>query len=163
MTSSHTAFRYGPLFTAWGGRSAGLVPTDSRGGRGGPRWLYFSRVVQHVPDRCSSLSLLSPILSSVVRRLTTTLTLGDGALSCFLVTVPSGSLCPSVSCGRGRPVPSRLALDDAIRHKPLNMSSRFSPRVAGESDFLQTVINKVIAAKEVNHKGQGTYSAVLFL
>ncbi|KAB0402062.1 hypothetical protein E2I00_004446 [Balaenoptera physalus] len=48
-----------------------------------------------------------------------------------------------------------LALDDAIRHKPLNMSSRFSPRVAGENDFLQTVINKVIAAKEVNHKGQG--------
>ena len=60
-------------------------------------------------------------------------------------------------------MPSRLALDDAIRHKPLNMSSRFSPRVAGENDFLQTVINKVIAAKEVNHKGQGTYSVVLFL
>ncbi|XP_026524248.1 dedicator of cytokinesis protein 1 [Notechis scutatus] len=30
----------------------------------------------------------------------------------------------------------------------------FQP-VAGENDFLQTVINKVIAAKEVNHKGQG--------
>lgn len=51
----------------------------------------------------------------------------------------------------------RLALDDAIRHKQLNIS-RFSPRVAGESDFLQTVINKVITAKEVNHKGQGTVS-----
>uniref|UniRef100_A0A8C0VDF8 Dedicator of cytokinesis 1 n=1 Tax=Cyanistes caeruleus TaxID=156563 RepID=A0A8C0VDF8_CYACU len=50
-----------------------------------------------------------------------------------------------------------LALDDAIRHKQLNISSRFSPRVAGENDFLQTVINKVIAAKEVNHKGQGRY------
>lgn len=48
-------------------------------------------------------------------------------------------------------------MDDAIRHKQLNISSRFSPRVAGENDFLQTVINKVIAAKEVNHKGQGTY------
>lgn len=60
-------------------------------------------------------------------------------------------------------MPSRLALDDAIRHKPLNMSSRFSPRVAGENDFLQTVINKVIAAKEVNHKGQGTYPMVSFL
>lgn len=60
-------------------------------------------------------------------------------------------------------MPSRLALDDAIRHKPLNMSSRFSPRVAGENDFLQTVINKVIAAKEVNHKGQGMYSIVLLL
>lgn len=42
------------------------------------------------------------------------------------------------------------------------MSSRFSPRVAGENDFLQTVINKVIAAKEVNHKGQGTYFPILF-
>lgn len=82
---------------------------------------------------------------------------GDDDLLCSLVTVTSGSLCPFVSCGLGRPVPSRLALDDAIRHKPLNMSSRFSPRVAGENDFLQTVINKVIAAKEVNHKGQGTY------
>lgn len=59
-------------------------------------------------------------------------------------------------------MPSRLALDDAIRHKPLNMSSRFSPRVAGENDFLQTVINKVIAAKEVNHKGQGMYIIVQF-
>uniref|UniRef100_A0A8C5FKQ4 Dedicator of cytokinesis 1 n=1 Tax=Gadus morhua TaxID=8049 RepID=A0A8C5FKQ4_GADMO len=29
--------------------------------------------------------------------------------------------------------------------------------VAGENDFLQTVINKVIAAKEVNHKGQGLW------
>ena len=91
------------------------------------------------------------------------LALDDDDLLCPLVTVASGSLCPFVSCGLGRPVPSRLALDDAIRHKPLNMSSRFSPRVAGENDFLQTVINKVIAAKEVNHKGQGTYSVVLFL
>lgn len=91
------------------------------------------------------------------------LAFGDDDLLCSLVTVTSGSLCPFVSCGLGRPVPSRLALDDAIRHKPLNMSSRFSPRVAGENDFLQTVINKVIAAKEVNHKGQGMYSFVLFL
>lgn len=52
----------------------------------------------------------------------------------------------------------RLALDDAIHHKQLNIS-RFSPRVAGENDFLQTVINKVITAKEVNHKGQGTVPA----
>ncbi|XP_030629626.1 dedicator of cytokinesis protein 1 [Chanos chanos] len=55
-----------------------------------------------------------------------------------------------------------LALDDAIRHKQLNMS-RFSPRVAGESDFLQTVINKVIAAKEVNHKGQGLWVTLKLL
>ncbi|XP_014385634.1 PREDICTED: dedicator of cytokinesis protein 1 [Myotis brandtii] len=56
-----------------------------------------------------------------------------------------------------------LALDDAIRHKPLNVSSRFSPRVAGENDFLQTVINKVIAAKEVNHKGQGLWVTLKLL
>lgn len=53
-------------------------------------------------------------------------------------------------------------MDDAIRHKQLNISSRFSPRVAGENDFLQTVINKVIAAKEVNHKGQGMYCYVSY-
>ncbi|KAM8924612.1 dedicator of cytokinesis protein 1 [Pelodytes ibericus] len=56
-----------------------------------------------------------------------------------------------------------LALDDIIRHKQLNISSRFSPRVAGENDFLQTVINKVIAAKEVNHKGQGLWVTMKLL
>ncbi|KAH0623657.1 hypothetical protein JD844_006659 [Phrynosoma platyrhinos] len=56
-----------------------------------------------------------------------------------------------------------LALDNAIRHKQLNISSRFSPRVAGENDFLQTVINKVIAAKEVNHKGQGLWVTMKLL
>uniref|UniRef100_A0A8C1MIL5 Dedicator of cytokinesis 1 n=1 Tax=Cyprinus carpio TaxID=7962 RepID=A0A8C1MIL5_CYPCA len=55
-----------------------------------------------------------------------------------------------------------LALDDAIRHRQLNIS-RFSPRVAGENDFLQTVINKVIAAKEVNHKGQGLWVTLKLL
>ncbi|KAI7796529.1 dedicator of cytokinesis protein 1 [Triplophysa rosa] len=55
-----------------------------------------------------------------------------------------------------------LALDDAIRHRQLNIS-RFSPRVAGENDFLQTVINKVIVAKEVNHKGQGLWVTLKLL
>uniref|UniRef100_A0A4W4HML0 Dedicator of cytokinesis 1 n=1 Tax=Electrophorus electricus TaxID=8005 RepID=A0A4W4HML0_ELEEL len=55
-----------------------------------------------------------------------------------------------------------LALDDAIRNRQLNIS-RFSPRVAGESDFLQSVINKVIAAKEVNHKGQGLWVTLKLL
>ncbi|XP_050922084.1 LOW QUALITY PROTEIN: dedicator of cytokinesis protein 1 [Lates calcarifer] len=55
-----------------------------------------------------------------------------------------------------------LALDDAIRHKQLNIS-RFSPRVAGENDFLQTVINKVITAKEVNHKAQGLWVTLKLL
>ncbi|XP_053307197.1 dedicator of cytokinesis protein 1 isoform X1 [Spea bombifrons] len=35
--------------------------------------------------------------------------------------------------------------------------------VAGENDFLQTVINKVIAAKEVNHKGQGLWVTMKLL
>ncbi|XP_069755779.1 dedicator of cytokinesis protein 1 isoform X5 [Narcine bancroftii] len=38
----------------------------------------------------------------------------------------------------------------------------FQP-VAGESDFLQTVINKVIAAKEINHKGQGLWATMKLL
>uniref|UniRef100_A0A673MAV9 Dedicator of cytokinesis protein 1-like n=1 Tax=Sinocyclocheilus rhinocerous TaxID=307959 RepID=A0A673MAV9_9TELE len=54
------------------------------------------------------------------------------------------------------------ALDDAIRHRQLNIS-RFSSRVAGENDFLQTVINKVITAKEVNHKGQGLWVTLKLL
>lgn len=68
---------------------------------------------------------------------------------------PPFSALPVVLC-LSSCVNSRLALDDAIRHRQLNIS-RFSPRVAGESDFLQSVINKVIAAKEVNHKGQGIH------
>ena len=110
------------------------------------------------------VSPLSPIL--VLCRASThddALALGGDGLLCALVPVTSGSRCPFVSCGLGRPVPSRLALDAALRHKPLNMSPRFSPRVAGENDFLQTVINKVIAAKEVNHKGQGMYCTVSLL
>uniref|UniRef100_A0A8C7L8D2 Dedicator of cytokinesis 1 n=1 Tax=Oncorhynchus kisutch TaxID=8019 RepID=A0A8C7L8D2_ONCKI len=60
-------------------------------------------------------------------------------------------------------IPFQLALDDAVlRHRQLNIS-RFSTRVAGESDFLQTVINKVIAAKEVNHKGQGLWVTLKLL
>uniref|UniRef100_A0A8D3CC05 Dedicator of cytokinesis 1 n=1 Tax=Scophthalmus maximus TaxID=52904 RepID=A0A8D3CC05_SCOMX len=47
-------------------------------------------------------------------------------------------------------------------HTELNIS-RFSPRVAGENDFLQTVINKVITAKEVNHKGQGLWVTLKLL
>lgn len=38
----------------------------------------------------------------------------------------------------------------------------FQP-VAGESDFLQSVINKVITAKEVNHKGQGLWVTLKLL
>ncbi|XP_035997911.1 dedicator of cytokinesis protein 1 isoform X4 [Fundulus heteroclitus] len=38
----------------------------------------------------------------------------------------------------------------------------FQP-VAGESDFLQAVINKVITAKEVNHKGQGLWVTLKLL
>ncbi|TSL04205.1 Dedicator of cytokinesis protein 1 [Bagarius yarrelli] len=38
----------------------------------------------------------------------------------------------------------------------------FQP-VAGENDFLQSVINKVISAKEVNHKGQGLWVTLKLL
>lgn len=102
------------------------------------------------------------------------ITLRYVSLSLHLSFIPLPSSQPS-HCGSSCPAPPppvsppslllcgvcllcaycRLALDDAIRHKQLNIS-RFSPRVAGENDFLQTVINKVITAKEVNHKGQGT-------
>lgn len=75
-------------------------------------------------------------------------------LYCWLFLYPSPSLSLPVVCCPSSCVNSRLALDDAIRHRQLNIS-RFSPRVAGENDFLQSVINKVISAKEVNHKGQG--------
>lgn len=73
---------------------------------------------------------------------------------CWLFLYPSPYLSLPVVCCPSSCVNSRLALDDAIRHRQLNIS-RFSPRVAGENDFLQSVINKVISAKEVNHKGQG--------
>lgn len=72
----------------------------------------------------------------------------------WLFLYPSLPLSLPVVCCPSSCVNSRLALDDAIRHRQLNIS-RFSPRVAGENDFLQSVINKVISAKEVNHKGQG--------
>lgn len=93
-----------------------------------------------------SLSLIPPLLSQPL------LSLAPHSSSAFLFSFRH--LVFSVVF---RPLCTycRLALDDAIRHKQLNIS-RFSPRVAGENDFLQTVINKVITAKEVNHKGQGT-------
>lgn len=100
--------------------------------------------------RCVSFSLSLPHPTSLL----TTITLW---LFCPAPPPPPPlSLPPLLLCGV-RPLCAycRLALDDAIRHKQLNIS-RFSPRVAGENDFLQTVINKVITAKEVNHKGQGT-------
>lgn len=120
-----------------------------------------------------SLSLLLPFLPHCW--LTTTLSLSWNLHHCF-GTFPSLSRLPPPPnphahdllllcaptpclplCWHPSRTSSRLALDDAIRHRQLNIS-RFSPRVAGENDFLQTVINKVIAAKEVNHKGQGTES-----
>lgn len=74
--------------------------------------------------------------------------------SLLLVFAPMPHPLPLCLCVRACTY-CRLALDDAIRHERQLNISRFSPRVAGESDFLQTVINKVITAKEVNHKGQG--------
>lgn len=121
--------------------------------------LYFSLLGSYFLDLLIFLSLLFPFLSFVSCWLTNTPCQKYDTLLYFLVTVTSGFLSPtfvSFWCRLSR-ASSRLALDNAIRHKQLNISSRFSPRVAGENDFLQTVINKVITAKEVNHKGQGRY------
>lgn len=113
--------------------------------------------------RCVSLSLSLPPFSCPCTPPTPILTTAMFvALSpCFSATSTSlffPATSPPLSVFARCVRHCRLALDDAIRHTQLNIS-RFSPRVAGESDFLQTVINKVITAKEVNHKGQGNVSA----
>lgn len=41
------------------------------------------------------------------------------------------------------------------------MSPLITSQVIGENEPLTSVLNKVIAAKEVNHKGQGTVCAPL--
>ncbi len=103
--------------------------------------------------RCVSL-FLSPSLSFIPLPSSQPSLCGSSApLLLLLLLLSPPSLLPCGVCLLC--AYCRLALDDAIRHKQLNIS-RFSPRVAGENDFLQTVINKVITAKEVNHKGQGT-------
>lgn len=50
----------------------------------------------------------------------------------------------------------RIAMETYIRQRQLIMSPLITSHVIGENEPLTSVFNKVIAAKEVNHKGQGT-------
>lgn len=47
-------------------------------------------------------------------------------------------------------------METYIRQRQLIMSPLITSHVIGENEPLTSVFNKVIAAKEVNHKGQGT-------
>lgn len=49
----------------------------------------------------------------------------------------------------------RIAMETYIRQRQLIMSPRIPSRVIGENEPLTAVFNKVIATREVNHKGQG--------
>lgn len=50
---------------------------------------------------------------------------------------------------------SRIAMETYIRQRQLIMSPLIPSRVIGENEPLVSVFNKVIATREVNHKGQG--------
>lgn len=58
------------------------------------------------------------------------------------------------------PVFPRIAMETYIRQRQLIMSPLITSHVIGENEPLTSVLNKVIAAKEVNHKGQGTKAAL---
>lgn len=49
----------------------------------------------------------------------------------------------------------RIAMETYIRQRQLIMSPLIPSRVIGENEPLAAVFNKVIATREVNHKGQG--------
>uniref|UniRef100_A0A2K5IIH2 Dedicator of cytokinesis 5 n=1 Tax=Colobus angolensis palliatus TaxID=336983 RepID=A0A2K5IIH2_COLAP len=49
----------------------------------------------------------------------------------------------------------QIAMETYIRQRQLIMSPLITSHVTGENEPLTSVLNKVIAAKEVNHKGQG--------
>lgn len=59
--------------------------------------------------------------------------------------------CPS-TLGLSFP---RIAMETYIRQRQLIMSPLIPSRVIGENEPLAAVFNKVIATREVNHKGQG--------
>lgn len=54
----------------------------------------------------------------------------------------------------------RIAMETYIRQRQLIMSPLITSHVIGENEPLTSVLNKVIATKEVNHKGQGTRPCV---
>lgn len=49
----------------------------------------------------------------------------------------------------------RIAMETYIRQRQLIMSPLIPSRVIGENEPLTAVFNKVIATRDVNHKGQG--------
>lgn len=55
------------------------------------------------------------------------------------------------------PIFPRIAMETYIRQRQLIMSPLITSHVIGENEPLTSVLNKVIAAKEVNHKGQGMW------
>lgn len=85
--------------------------------------------------------------------------------SCPAVTMALCNLHPSSSALRPPstlpPHTHRIAMETYIRQRQLIMSPLIPSRVIGENEPLTAVFNKVIATREVNHKGQGE-TAVLF-
>ncbi|KAM9083647.1 dedicator of cytokinesis protein 5 isoform 2-T2 [Megaptera novaeangliae] len=57
----------------------------------------------------------------------------------------------------------RIAMETYIRQRQLIMSPLITSHVIGENEPLTSVLNKVIAAKEVNHKGQGLWVSLKLL
>ncbi|KFO11716.1 Dedicator of cytokinesis protein 5, partial [Balearica regulorum gibbericeps] len=56
-----------------------------------------------------------------------------------------------------------IAMETYIRQRQLIMSPLITSHVIGENEPLTSVFNKVIAAKEVNHKGQGLWVSLKLL
>eukprot|EP00074_Homo_sapiens_P080480 XP_011542965.1 dedicator of cytokinesis protein 5 isoform X4 [Homo sapiens] len=57
----------------------------------------------------------------------------------------------------------QIAMETYIRQRQLIMSPLITSHVIGENEPLTSVLNKVIAAKEVNHKGQGLWVSLKLL
>ncbi|XP_036306330.1 dedicator of cytokinesis protein 5 isoform X2 [Pipistrellus kuhlii] len=57
----------------------------------------------------------------------------------------------------------QIAMETYIRQRQLIMSPLITSQVIGENEPLTSVLNKVIAAKEVNHKGQGLWVSLKLL
>ncbi|MEE6519865.1 hypothetical protein FKM82_017643 [Ascaphus truei] len=57
----------------------------------------------------------------------------------------------------------QIAMETYIRQRQLIISPLITSRVIGENEPLTAVFNKVIAAKEVNHKGQGLWISLKLL
>ncbi|XP_074240180.1 dedicator of cytokinesis protein 5 isoform X2 [Saimiri boliviensis] len=57
----------------------------------------------------------------------------------------------------------QIAMETYIRQRQIIMSPLITSHVIGENEPLTSVLNKVIAAKEVNHKGQGLWVSLKLL